>query len=97
MPKVTINLGGALRDVVGYASAQVEIADKTTFDEAIRLADSQYGGNLPHYLIDPDIGDIRQLVVIFVNKENLRHLDGLKTLLEDGDEIIILRGDMAGG
>lgn len=97
MPKVTVHLGGALRDEVGYASAQVDVVEGIPFQEAIKLADERYGGNLSYYLIDPDTGVLRDVIAIFVNKENLRHLEGLKTPLQDGDEIIILRADMAGG
>lgn len=96
-PKVRIRLAGALRDQVGYGSVEVEIADRATLHEAIRLADREYGGNLASYITDPDTGDFPAFIVIFVNREEVRHLQGPSTPLADGAEIIIFRTDMVGG
>jgi len=97
MPKVTILLIGTLRSLLSRDSIEVEIIREVSFREVWELAAKQIGQDLKPYITDPKTGEILPWVAIFVDGENLRHLQGWETPLPGGNKVVILRGDMAGG
>ena len=97
MPRVTIRLVGTLRSLLSRDSLEVEIVRKVSFREVLELAENQIGQDLKPYIADSKTGEILPWVLIFVDGENLRHLEGWETPLPGGNEIVILRGDMVGG
>ena len=74
-------------------TAQVEARGGTVIDVIADL-ERQYPG-LHDRLVD-EAGEIRRFVNVYVNKEDVRFLDGDKTALKDGDEMAIVPA-MAGG
>ena len=97
MAKVVIHLVGSLREALGGPSLEVEMKPGIAFKEMIRLAAQQTGKDLWSFISDPETGEIHPSIMIFVDHENLRHLQGWDTPLAGGNEITILKADMAGG
>jgi molybdopterin converting factor small subunit len=97
MPKVTIHFEGMLQYSIGCSALEIVSDQRVTFREAVQLAAEQTGKKLLPYIADPGNGEILPWIVIFVNRENIRHLQGWNTLLDEKDEITIMRADMAGG
>ena len=64
-----------------------------TLDDLLADLDTRHAG-LRAKLVD-DSG-LRRFVNIYLNDEDVRHLDGLKTPLKDGDTVIVLPA-VAGG
>ena len=73
-------------DSVGTDSANVE--------NAIENLEAQYPG-IRERVID-DSGELHRFVNIYVNGEDIRFVDGLKTSIRDGDEVSIVPA-VAGG
>jgi len=65
----------------------------STLDELISDLEQRYGG-LRARLIDD--GSLRRFVNVYLNDEDVRFLDGLRTTVKDGDTVTVLPA-VAGG
>jgi sulfur-carrier protein len=85
---VNLRLPGALRPYAG-GSRRVELAPAG--DTVAELLEA-LGGTYPgvHHRVVDEVGSLRPHVNVFVNGENIRHLDGLATSLREGDEVWLL-------
>lgn len=85
VPRVTVLLYGAYAEFAGGKRAVVEAA---SVREALEGAVAAYPA-LRERLRD-ERGAIREHVNIFANTEEMRHLDGERTALRDGDVVHII-------
>ena len=69
-------------------------ADGTTVRQIVESLESTYPG-MRERLID-DNGDLRHFVNIYLNGEDIRYIDGLKSSVSDNDELSIVPA-VAGG
>ena len=69
----------------GQAKVEVE---STVLGELVEKLNSQYPG-FKDRLVDEE-GELRYFVNIYLNGEDVRFMDGLKTATNDGDEISIV-------
>jgi molybdopterin synthase sulfur carrier subunit len=81
-----------LRKLTG--DQEVVTAEGTTIAEILSSLDKSYPG-LNERLCDEN-GEVRRFVLIYVNEEDIRHLDGKATAIKEGDEISIVPA-IAGG
>ena len=65
-----------------------------TIEQIVESLDSAYPG-IRERLID-DNGDLRHFVNIYLNGEDIRYIDGLKSTVSDNDELSIVPA-VAGG
>ena len=65
-----------------------------TIEQIVESLDSAYPG-IRERLID-DNGDLRHFVNIYLNGEDIRYIDGLKSTVRDNDELSIVPA-VAGG
>ena len=65
-----------------------------TIEQIVESLDSTYPG-MRERLID-DNGDLRHFVNIYLNGEDIRYIDGLKSTVRDNDELSIVPA-VAGG
>ena len=65
-----------------------------TIEQIVESLDSAYPG-MRERLID-DNGDLRHFVNIYLNGEDIRYIDGLKSSVSDNDELSIVPA-VAGG
>lgn len=90
--KITVNIPAALRQ---YTRNNSEIdVDASTVDEVLMKLDHLFPG-LRTFLLDESRG-LRRYVNIFVNENDIRSVDGLRTKLKDGDLVHIIPA-IAGG
>jgi molybdopterin synthase sulfur carrier subunit len=69
-------------------------ADGTTVEQIVESLESTYPG-MRERLIE-DNGDLRHFVNIYLNGEDIRYIDGLKSSVSDNDELSIVPA-VAGG
>jgi molybdopterin synthase sulfur carrier subunit len=87
---VTVRIPGPLRKITeGADKVQMEGGDLT---QLIAGLEAQYPG-MQERLLD---GELRYFVNLYLNNEDIRFLDGLKTAIKSGDEISIVPA-VAGG
>jgi MoaD family protein len=84
--KVTVKTFASLRQFIDKES-RVEVAPGTTMKELLRTLTSSHRG-LGNELFD-ETGELQKYVNILKNGRNIHFIDGLETVLEDGDLIAI--------
>jgi len=78
-----------------YVNGQSEILVRgVTVGEAVNDLTSTYPALRPH-LFNGD-GDLRPFVNLFLNEEDVRHLQGVETPLKDSDRLMLIPS-IAGG
>lgn len=82
-----------LRSLTGGAG-EVE-AEGRTLKEVLNDLESRYPGIKAR--ICDETGQIRRFINVFVDKEDIRFLDGLETKVSDGAEVSILPAIAGGG
>ncbi|MQG20938.1 MAG: MoaD/ThiS family protein [SAR202 cluster bacterium] len=89
---ITVRIPTPLRRLTdGADSVETDSAD---VQNAIENLEGQFPG-IRERLID-DSGELHRFVNIYVNGEDIRFVDGLKTNIKDGDEVSIVPA-VAGG
>jgi molybdopterin synthase sulfur carrier subunit len=89
---VTVRIPQPLRGLTGN-QATVK-AEGNTLGHCISSLESTYPG-IRERLMDEG-GELRRFVNVYVNGDDVRFIDGLKTPLKDGDEVSIVPA-VAGG
>ncbi|HEY2976057.1 MAG TPA: ubiquitin-like small modifier protein 1 [Pyrinomonadaceae bacterium] len=89
---VTIAIPGALR---GFADDQTEVeVEAATVGSALNLLTDTYP-ELRHHLY-LDANTLRNFINVYLNEENIRHLQGFDTVAKAGDLVTIVPS-IAGG
>ncbi len=89
---IVIRIPTPLRKMTN-GQAKVEV-DSTVLGELVEKLNSEFPG-FKDRLVDEE-GELRYFVNIYLNGEDVRFMDGLKTATSDGDEISIVPA-VAGG
>ena len=89
---VTVRIPTPLRKLTG--DQDVVSSDEGTLSACIEALDQQFPG-LRERLLD-ETGELRRVLNVYVNGEDVRFHQGLQTLLNPGDEVSIVPA-VAGG
>lgn len=89
---VNIKIPTPLRNLTGDIDKVT--ADGDTLAEIVEQLEQTYPG-MRERMCEED-GELRRFVNVYVNGEDVRFMDGIKTALSDGDEISIVPA-VAGG
>ena len=92
MPVITVTIPTALRQYTG-GSSETEVEAKTS-GEALESLTAKHTELRKHLYNERNT--LRNFVNVYVNDQDIRHLDGLGTPLKDGDNIMIVPS-IAGG
>ena len=84
------------KKIIGKGDVDIPFEDGTSLKQALDILVDTYGEELRSNLFDPDDGSPLQHVRLMVNGRDIAFLDGLQTVLRDGDEILIFPA-VAGG
>ncbi|MDH5481506.1 MAG: MoaD/ThiS family protein [Candidatus Bathyarchaeota archaeon] len=86
---VTVKFVGALRILSGKTKLAIEIKDDVPLRQILKKI-VEKRPKLKRVLVDPELEDPRLNTLILVNGKEINVLDGLETLLKDGDEIVFV-------
>ena len=89
---VTVKIPTQLRTVTG-GDAETTVVEAKTVGHVLDGLYVRYDGLRDRI---SEGGDLRRFVNVYVGEEDIRLLDGLDTVVEDGDEVTILPA-VAGG
>jgi len=82
--KAKIKFLSTFHEVTGAESVELDFSDNADLDHILHLLEEKFGRKFSEH--------VRQhldYVVIYINNLSFRQLDGLKTVINDGDRIII--------
>lgn len=84
---VKVRFSSALSNVTHGRETTLQLGDttvKTVLNKLVEL----YGADFEKRILDK--GEVRRFVNLYVNGEDIRHLNGLDSVVRDTDEISIL-------
>ena len=86
----------SFKKIIGKGEVDIPFEEGTTLEKALDIMVETYGGELETNLFDPDGRTLLQHIRLMVNGRDIAFLNGLETVLQEGDEILILP-PVAGG
>jgi molybdopterin synthase sulfur carrier subunit len=86
---VTVNFIGVFRAITSRNKINIKIEDTVPLREVIKKIVEKVP-NLKRALVDPELEDPRPNALILVNGKEISVLNGLETLLKDGDEVVLI-------
>jgi molybdopterin synthase sulfur carrier subunit len=86
---VTVNFIGVFRTVSGKNKLNIKIEKAISLREALKKI-VEKTPSLKRFLIDPELEDPRPNALILVNGREISILNGLETVLKDGDEVVFV-------
>jgi molybdopterin synthase sulfur carrier subunit len=94
--RIKIRTSLDFKKIFGQGRFEVSSHEGVSLKDFLDQLVERYGDELAARLFDPDDGKIASHVMLMVNGQNINFLDKLDTVLQDGDEILILP-PVAGG
>jgi molybdopterin synthase sulfur carrier subunit len=88
--KVTLHTILGLKEAIGQRLTEIDLPDGSTVEDVLRYLYETWGDRLSTHLFDPDSGTVLPYVRIMVNGQAIQFLEGTRTPLNDGDEVLIL-------
>jgi len=87
--EVTARFLGVFRSISGKNQVTIKFKDAVMLRDAVeRIVEEM--PELKRALIDPELEDPRPNTLILVNGREISILNGLETILEDGDEVVFV-------
>jgi molybdopterin synthase sulfur carrier subunit len=86
---ITLKFIGALRHVSGNEKIFLDYKEEKSIIELIKFLNRQIP-DLRRNIIDEQFNDARTNALILVNGREISALEGLETILKDGDEIVFV-------
>lgn len=90
MVHVKIKLLGVFRELSGKGQVTIEFEEAAPVGKVVQKLTDTLSSRFKEALIDPELGDPRSNALILVNGKEISILQGLQTMLDDGDELILL-------
>jgi len=86
---VTIRFFGVFRSITSKNKVSIEFKDTIRLKEVIKEIVEEMP-RLKRTLVDPDLEDPRPNTLILVNGKEISVLNGLETMLKDGDAMVFI-------
>jgi molybdopterin synthase sulfur carrier subunit len=86
---VTVKLIGNLHNILGKSKFTLEFENSVPLREVVKKMVEE-SPNLKRALIDPEMEDPRPSTIIIVNGKEISVLNGLETVLKEGDEVVFV-------
>jgi molybdopterin synthase sulfur carrier subunit len=86
---VTAKFVGAFRSISGKSKFTLKLENSVSLREVVKKIVEELP-KLKRILIDPELEDPRPNTLILVNGKEVSVLNGLDTVLEDGDEVVFV-------
>ena len=87
---VEVKFLGVFRQFSGRDQFLVKLEKPATLGKAIEKLTEAFSSEFRRMLVDPELEDPRPNALILVNGKEISVLEGLKTEVEDGDEIVLV-------
>ncbi|HSB65941.1 MAG TPA: MoaD/ThiS family protein [Anaerolineales bacterium] len=88
--KITLHTIMGIKDIVGQRLTEIDLPCGSTIAAFLAYMKDKWGDQLSTQLFDPEHGEVLPHVRIMVNGQTIHYLAGMQTVLEEGDEVLIL-------
>jgi len=86
---ITVRFVGSLRNITGKSRVTLKLDGEKTLKEIMEILVKKFP-ETERVLIDPELEDPRPNTLIIVNGIEISVLNGLETILKDGDEVVFV-------
>jgi len=86
---VKVKFVGSFRSLSGKTRLAVKLENTASFGEVVRKIVEVLPG-LQEALIDPEFGSPKANMLVLVNGKEISVLNGLETMIKDGDEMVFV-------
>lgn len=88
--KITIHTILGIKQVIGRKITEIDLPAESTVEDFIAYMEKRWGDKLTSHLFDPKDRTVLSHVRIMINGQTIQYLQGMKTLLKEGDEVLLL-------
>jgi molybdopterin synthase sulfur carrier subunit len=79
-----------MKTIMGSGEIELPVADGSTLGQLIVTLVNRYGDDLASHLYEPNSKNLRSYIRLMVNGRDIAFLNGMETVLRNGDEVLIL-------
>lgn len=80
----------ALKKIMGGGEVDLTIPEGSTLEDLIAILTKRWGMELASQLYEPESSTLRPYIRLMVNGRDIAFLDRMKTVLQNGDEVLVL-------
>jgi len=88
--RIKINTILALKKVLGQREFEVSLPPGSTVKDLISWMIDKWGDNLSPHLFKPGSDSLLPHIRLMINGRSIEFLNGMETVLQDGDEFLML-------
>ncbi len=88
--RITLHTILGLRQAIGQRLTALDLPHGSTVEDLLAYLKEGWGDRLSGHLFDPESGAVLPYVRIMVNGQTIQFLEGVETVLKEGDEVLIL-------
>ena len=89
MIRVKLHTILGMKEITGKREVEIDVPENSSLSNFIDEIVIQWGDPLSNILFEPDSRRINAHLRLMVNGQDISFLDGMNTLLENGDEVMI--------
>ena len=90
MIRVKIHTTPVLKRIIGQREIEVSLPQGSTLEALLSWMVDTWGEKIAFYLFHPGSASPLPHVRLMINGQDIGFLDGMETVLQDGDEILII-------
>ena len=79
-----------LKTIMGSGETELPVAEGSTLGQLVVTLVNRYGDDLASHLYEPNSKNLRSYIRLMVNGRDIAFLEEMKTVLRNGDEVLIL-------
>ena len=87
--KVKVSYLGYIRVMLGKREEEIELKEDATISDLLNMLSGKYGEAFRKEVYEPGLQDLKYGYGVIVNGLLMASLQGLKTPLKDGDQVIL--------
>jgi len=87
---VKVKFLGVFRQISGRNQVLVRFERPATVRETIKKLTETFSPEFERAVVDPELDDPRPNALVLVNGKEISALQGLETIVEDGDEFVLV-------
>lgn len=88
--KIKVQTILALKEVLGNKEVEIALPDGNTVGDLLARMIEIWGDQLSPHLFKPGSRELLPYVRLMVNGRTIQFLDGMETVLKDGDDVLLL-------
>ena len=81
---------GAFKEIIGSKEVELSLQEGTNLIQILIHMTERWGAALQSKLFEPDTTNLFPYIRVMVNGQDIAFLNRLETVIQDGDEVLIL-------